>query len=102
LKTDADALASSSTSPIAKGLVADGVTPLLIKFTENEATADSTTYQITLSEPTGGSVASGLGSHLRLLQEDGFVAADAGGSGTLTIPAHDASTAVAFAYVSAI
>jgi hypothetical protein len=102
LKGDANALGVSSIVPISQGLVADGVTPLLIKLTELEATAGESRYRITLAEPTGGTVVGGLGSHLRVLQAGAFVAAGSDGTVTLTIPAHISPTADAFAYVSGI
>lgn len=102
LRPDAAVLGSSLAIPVTGGLVADGVTPLLIKLTETNATTAPTTYRITLATTNGGSVAGGLSSHLRLLKEGRFVAADSSGIGTITFPAHTTATADAFAYVSGI
>ena len=91
LAANANALAACDVS-ISIGLVADGVTPLLIKVTEQHPTIAPTSYRITLHEPVEGGIAGGLAAHLLVLQGDAFVEAGSSGAATVTIPKHTSPT----------
>lgn len=72
--TDPGVLASQPI--ITEGVIADGVTPLLLKI-DLTSTADdedkSAQYHITVDVPTGGDLAGGVSAHLRVLQDGVFV-----------------------------
>ncbi len=72
------------------GLVADGVTPLLVEIS---SPSDSGNYEITFDALQGGSIVEGLLSHVNVLQNGSFQAGT-----TLTFPA----SGPAYVYISAL
>jgi hypothetical protein len=63
-------------TPISGGLVADGVTPLLLKIDFNPGTAPPGQYDVTFDPPTGGDfIFYTILSHLRVLQNGVFTPA---------------------------
>lgn len=102
LTTDPVALSAAAHTPLSGGLVADGVTPLLIKLTEQTPTTGTNRYRITLAEPSGGTAVGGLGPHLRVLEGRVYLQVDTHGVVTSTVPAHASSAGNFFAFISAI
>jgi pimeloyl-ACP methyl ester carboxylesterase len=82
---------------VASGLVADGVTPLLIEIEPSSTPSQSTPFQITTTI-TGGSIAGGLLQHLRVLQYSNSVGTFVTGTTAVLSPAHPKG----FGYISGI
>jgi hypothetical protein len=80
---------------VSQGLVADGVTPLLIQIKSSPAPTQPTSYRISLA---GDGVVSNLASHLWVLQTSGSQPAFAKGNTVTLSPSHP----IGFAYISAL
>ena len=89
--TDPNTLSGQPT--IQNGLVADGITPLLIQITTNVDTEDAVTYNVTFDKVLGGSISGGIAAH-RILLQDGVWQTKS------TFTANGSATV--YAYISAI
>lgn len=96
-------------SPVEKGLVCDGVTPLTLRFEALDALSTAVTSlqcKISLRSVSGGSVTDNLASHLFVLSNGQWVSAAEGAIVDMTNPNsidhHSSVDVEAFAYISAI
>ena len=93
-----DAVLKTGQPAVTSGLVADGVTPLLLELSRGSTPEQPTTFQITFPTVDGGSVSGGLAQHLRVLQYAGSSGTFVTGSNVILSPAHPNG----FAYISGI
>jgi hypothetical protein len=94
-------LRESCAIPLSRGLVADGVTPLLFKFEVSAAVSQAATYRLSVAEPGGGTIPGGLSPHLRILKDGAWVSPGTGESLDIDVSAHLGSTEI-FAYLGGI
>ena len=95
----------SSLEPVSRGLIADGVTPLIIKIHENGAAHTPQTCRLSLihtSQRYDSPLIKGLGQHLCLIQNGEIRTANEEGELEFTIPAHPNSTYTLYAFISPI